>query len=98
MEDFTKNSIDEYVDEEERNFIEQREMLIQDIDQTMKSILKNLGTFNVILENINDIGKDFENVTKLWEFFYTGLQQGQSQQIEEEGNERKQGNEDQIII
>ncbi|KAL6950078.1 hypothetical protein ACO0QE_000748 [Hanseniaspora vineae] len=57
----------------DNHFQQEKELIIQDIEKTMKSIVSNLDTLNVYLENTNEIGKEFENVSKLWEQFYTGL-------------------------
>lgn len=57
----------------DNHFKQERELIIQDIEKTMKSIVSNLDTLNVYLENTNEIGKEFENVSKLWEQFYSGL-------------------------
>ena len=57
----------------DNHFQQEKELIIQDIEKTMKSIVSNLDTLNIYLENTNEIGKEFENVSKLWEQFYTGL-------------------------
>ncbi|CAR22142.1 DASH complex subunit DAD1 [Lachancea thermotolerans] len=59
--------------EGDKYFIEQREMILQDIGQTMDSILNNLNGLNISLENFIAVGKEFENVSELWSTFYTGI-------------------------
>lgn len=58
----------------DKYFIEQRDLIIQDINNTMDSILNNLNTLNISLENSIAVGKEFERVSDLWKTFYNGLE------------------------
>lgn len=57
----------------DKYFIEQRDLIIQDINNKMDSILNNLNTLNISLENSIAVGKEFESVSDLWKTFYDGL-------------------------
>ncbi|CUS21608.1 LAQU0S03e06502g1_1 [Lachancea quebecensis] len=59
--------------EGDKYFIEQRDMILQDIGQTMDSILNNLNGLNISLENFIAVGKEFESVSDLWSTFYAGI-------------------------
>lgn len=56
----------------DRYFIEQRNVILQDVNGTMDSILNGLNELNISLENTIAVGKEFEVVTKLWRNFYNG--------------------------
>ncbi|SMN20309.1 similar to Saccharomyces cerevisiae YDR016C DAD1 Essential subunit of the Dam1 complex (aka DASH complex) [Maudiozyma saulgeensis] len=56
----------------DRHFIEQRNIILQDVNGTMDSILNGLNELNISLENNIAVGKEFEVVTKLWKNFYNG--------------------------
>lgn len=57
----------------DKHFIEQRDLILQDINQTMDSILNNLNGLNISLENSIAVGKEFESISELWKTFYDGL-------------------------
>ncbi|SCU93855.1 LAME_0F05226g1_1 [Lachancea meyersii CBS 8951] len=57
----------------DRYFMEQRDLILQDIGQTMDSILNNLNGLNISLENFIAVGKEFESVSDLWSKFYAGV-------------------------
>lgn len=58
----------------DKYFIEQRDLVLQDINSTMDSILNNLNSLNISLENSIAVGKEFESVAELWKTFYNGLE------------------------
>lgn len=58
--------------EEDKYFIEQRNIILQDVNSTMDSILNGLNELNISLESSIAVGKEFEVVTKLWRNFYNG--------------------------
>lgn len=58
----------------DKYFIEQRDLVLQDINNTMDSILNNLNSLNISLENSIAVGKEFESVAELWKTFYNGLE------------------------
>ncbi|CDO92305.1 unnamed protein product [Kluyveromyces dobzhanskii CBS 2104] len=58
----------------DKYFIEQRELVLQDINQSMDAILNQLNGLNITLENSIAVGKEFENVSQIWKLFYNGLE------------------------
>lgn len=58
----------------DKYFIEQRDLILQDINNTMDSILNSLNTLNISLESSIAVGKEFESVSDLWKTFYNGLE------------------------
>ncbi|AQZ16061.1 DAD1 (YDR016C) [Zygosaccharomyces parabailii] len=58
----------------DKYFVEQRDLVLQDINNTMDSILNNLNSLNISLENSIAVGKEFESVAELWKTFYNGLE------------------------
>ncbi|GAV51596.1 hypothetical protein ZYGR_0AF00670 [Zygosaccharomyces rouxii] len=58
----------------DKYFIERRDLVLQDINNTMDSILNNLNSLNISLENSIAVGKEFESVAELWKTFYNGLE------------------------
>ncbi|KAK5959064.1 Dad1p PWA37_003743 [Arxiozyma heterogenica] len=54
----------------DKYFIEQRNIILQDINNTMDSILNGLNELNISLESSIAVGKDFESVALLWKTFY----------------------------
>ncbi|AAS50552.1 AAR185Wp [Eremothecium gossypii ATCC 10895] len=62
--------------EPDKYFVEQRDLLLQEITSTLDSILNNLNGLNISLENSIAVGKEFESVSELWKVFYDGLANG----------------------
>lgn len=58
------------ISEGDKYFMEQRSILLQDILNTMGSVLNGLNELNISLENSIAVGKEFETVTELWRGFY----------------------------
>ncbi|CCE61489.1 hypothetical protein TPHA_0A04140 [Tetrapisispora phaffii CBS 4417] len=58
---------EEYNDE---LFVEKRDILLQDITNTMDSILNSLNGLNISLESSISLGSQFESVCELWKSFY----------------------------
>lgn len=54
-------------------FEKARDSLIQEISGSINSIVINLNTLNRSLNNSIQVGKEFDNVSNLWNNFYTGL-------------------------
>lgn len=54
----------------DKYFLEQRNLLLQNINMTMDSILNGLNELNISIENSISVGKEFESVTNLWKNFY----------------------------
>ncbi|SCV03416.1 LAMI_0H07976g1_1 [Lachancea mirantina] len=67
------NELSGELQESDRYFLEQRDLVVQDINQTLDSILNNLNGLNISLENFIAVGKEFESVSELWKTFYAGL-------------------------
>lgn len=66
------------------DFEKHRDLLVQEISNTISSIVLNMQTLNRSLNNSIQVSKDFENVSNLWSNFYNGLKEQQSEDIEEE--------------
>ncbi|SCU78747.1 LANO_0A03862g1_1 [Lachancea nothofagi CBS 11611] len=81
------------ISDEDRYFIEQRDLVLQDIGQTMDSILNNLNGLNISLENFIAVGKEFESVSDLWSKFYAGVSSAEIPDVE--GNVQEQAMESQ---
>lgn len=54
----------------DKYFLEQRNLILQNINNTMDSILNGLNELNISIENSISVGKEFESVTNLWKTFY----------------------------
>lgn len=68
------NQFDTNLSNGDKYFIEQRNIILQDVNNTMDSILNGLNELNISLENTIAVGKEFEVVTKLWKNFYNGTE------------------------
>lgn len=55
-------------------FIEQRNIVLQEINETMSSILNGLNGLNISLESSIAVGREFQSVSDLWKTFYDGLE------------------------
>lgn len=71
-------------------FIEQRDMILQEINEMMDSVLNNLNGINITLENSIAVGKEFENVSQIWKLFYNGLD------VDEQSAERMENDDAEI--
>lgn len=60
--------------EETSLFEKQRDQLVQEIHGAMDSVVHNLEILNRSLHDSIEVGKDFENVGKLWSTFYDGAE------------------------
>lgn len=58
----------------DKYFIEQRDVILQEVNEIMDSILNQLNGLNITLENSIAVGKEFENVSQIWKLFYNGLE------------------------
>ncbi|CCF58266.1 hypothetical protein KAFR_0E01120 [Kazachstania africana CBS 2517] len=59
----------------DKYFLEQRNVILQDINNTMDSILNGLNELNISLENSIAVGKEFESISLLWKNFYNELEE-----------------------
>ncbi|EGV64429.1 Dolichyl-diphosphooligosaccharide-protein glycosyltransferase subunit dad1 [Yamadazyma tenuis] len=69
------------------DFEKYRDTLIQEISNSINSIVLNLNTLNRSLHNSIQVSKEFDNVSDLWANFYSGLKKESGQQEPEEENE-----------
>lgn len=76
------------------DFEKHRDLLIQEISNSINSIVINLNTLNRSLNNSIQVGKEFDNVSNLWENFYNGLNQ-QGEKDKQEDGEKEQDREEQ---
>ena len=76
-------------------FIEQRNIILQDITNTMDSILNGLNELNISLESSIAVGKDFESVATLWKTFYNEHESiiDGDVDVDEEDDEQEQSQE-----
>lgn len=65
-------------------FEKQRDMLIQEIANSVDSVVYNLEILNRSLNESIQIGKEFDDVGRLWSHFYDGVNQAK----EIENNEK----------
>lgn len=56
-------------------FIKQRDLLIQEISNNLSKVHSNLETLNRSLHESKQIGKEFDDVARLWSTFYDGMNQ-----------------------
>lgn len=62
-------------------FEKQRDYLVQEIASAMDSVVNNLDTLNRSLNESIQVGKEFENVGRLWSSFYDGELKSQERQV-----------------
>lgn len=72
-------------------FEKQRDMLIQEIGVSIESVVYNLDILNRSLNGSISVGKEFDNVGRLWSHFYDGLNQLKERNNQEETNKNDQG-------
>lgn len=70
----TSNEEDKLITTADKYFIEQRNIVLQEIDETMSSILNGLNVLNISLESSIAVGREFQSVSDLWKTFYDGLE------------------------
>lgn len=75
----------------DKYFTEQRDLIVQDINNTMDSILNSLNSLNISLENSVAVGKEFECVADLWKTFYNGLESGNDATMSSQDNDPVHG-------
>lgn len=54
------------------SFEKQRDFLVQEIATAIDSVVHNLDTLNRSLNESVQVGKEFDNVGRLWSSFYNG--------------------------
>lgn len=70
-------------------FEKQRDLLIQEIGISIESLIYNLDILNRSLSGSISVGKEFDNVGRLWSHFYDGVNQ-LKQRKEKEGTEKRE--------
>ncbi|CCD22746.1 Dad1p NDAI_0A05910 [Naumovozyma dairenensis CBS 421] len=78
------------ISEGDRQFIEQRDLILQEINVTMDSILNGLNELNISLESSIAVGKGFESVSELWKTFFDGLESVTDIPVETATNEHEE--------
>lgn len=68
------------------SFETQRDALVQEVASAMDSVVRNLETLNRTLNDSVEVGKDFENVGRLWNTFYNNIQTQKDLGVHEESN------------
>lgn len=76
-------------------FEKQRDMLIQEIGVSIESVVYNLDILNRSLNGSISVGKEFDNVGRLWSHFYDGLNQLKERNNEGETKENDQNDANQ---
>lgn len=66
-------------------FEKQRDLLIQEIGISIDSVVHNLDVLNRSLNGSISVGKEFDNVARLWSHFYLGLNQLKDKSTETKG-------------
>lgn len=74
----------------ESAFEKQRDLLVQEITAALDSVAYNLDVLNRSLNESIQVGKQFENVGRLWSTFYNGET---SESAAAEAQTRETGNE-----
>lgn len=54
-------------------FEKQRDLLLQEISQSINSVIYNFEILNRSLNSSIQVGKEFNNISNLWSLFYNGL-------------------------
>ena len=70
----TSNDEEKLLSMTDKYFIEQRNIVLQEINETMNSILNGLNGLNISLESSIAVGREFQSVSDLWKTFYDGLE------------------------
>lgn len=64
-------------------FEKQRDLLIQEIGLSMESVIFHLDTLNRSLGGLVAVGKEFDEVARLWSHFYDGPNQLKERKLQE---------------
>ncbi|EAZ63175.1 predicted protein [Scheffersomyces stipitis CBS 6054] len=66
------------------NFEKQRDLLIQEISNNIDTVVYNLDILNRSLNESIQVGKEFDDVGRLWSNFYDGMNQLKQKKLEEQ--------------
>ena len=64
-------------------FEKQRDLLLQEIGASLDSVVYNLDVLNRSLNGSVSVGKEFDNVGRLWLHFYDGANQLKRQNLQQ---------------
>ncbi|RLV94751.1 DASH complex subunit DAD1 [Spathaspora sp. JA1] len=64
------------------DFEKQRSLLIQQISHELSSLTTNIEALNRVFDQSLSIGKEFDDLGRLWKKFYSGLDELKQQQRE----------------
>jgi DASH complex subunit DAD1 len=64
-------------------FEKQRDLLLQEISNSMDSVVYNLDILNRSLNESIQVGKEFDDVGRLWSHFYDGMNQLKQKQAQD---------------
>lgn len=67
-------------------FEKQRDLLLQEITTNLDSVVNNLEILNRNLNTSVQVGKEFDNVGRLWNLFYDGINDLQKRQSTDESS------------
>ncbi|CAK9436855.1 uncharacterized protein LODBEIA_P13770 [Lodderomyces beijingensis] len=67
-------------------FSKQRDLLLQEISENLTQVVQNLDTLNRSMNESLQIGKEFDDVGRLWAVFYDGVNELRNRQDAEESN------------
>lgn len=73
-------------------FEKQRDLLIQEIGLSLESVIYNLDILNRSLNGAVSVGKEFDDVGRLWSHFYDGLTQLKERSLEKDAELENQNN------
>lgn len=73
-------------------FEKQRDLLIQEIGLSLESVIYNLDILNRSLNGAVSVGKEFDDVGRLWSHFYDGLNQLKERSLEKNAEVENQEN------
>ncbi|KAI3402966.2 DAD1 [Candida oxycetoniae] len=65
-------------------FNKQRDLLLQEISSNLSEVYQNLETLNRAMNESIQIGKEFDDVGRLWAVFYDGMNELRKLQSEAE--------------
>lgn len=77
-------------------FNKQRDILIQEISNNLSEVFTNLETLNRSLSESIQIGKEFDDVGRLWRTFYDGMNKLKNETRTVDNTNRENGVEEEV--
>lgn len=77
-------------------FNKQRDILIQEISNNLSEVFTNLETLNRSLSESIQIGKEFDDVGRLWRTFYDGMNKLKNETKAADNTNREDGVEEEV--